>query len=278
MALPPPAPDSTCLVTGASAGIGAEIARALARRGRGVTIVARRRERLEALAGELTARHGIRAEALPCDLTDAGARAALLDDVAARGLRVDVLVNDAGFAPDGRVEEADPETELRVVRLNVEPVVDLTTRCAPGMVARGAGGILNLASTAAFIPTPNQASYGASKAFVLSYTDAIGAELKGTGVHVTALCPGPVPTEIFDASTRSGIHPVDRMPKLLWHEPAELAEAGVAGLEQNKPRVFVGLPNALGSHLAQVLPRTRIGLAAFGKVFTKPGRPNAARR
>lgn len=278
MPLPPPSPDSACLVTGASAGLGAEIARVLAGRGRGVVLVARREERLRTLAAELSARHGVRAEAVVGDLRSADEREGLVAEVAARGLRVDVLVNDAGVAPDGRVDEKDPAGEVGVVRLNVEAVVDLCTRCAPGMVARREGGILNLASTTAFVPTPNQASYGASKAFVLSYTDAIGAELHSSGVHVTALCPGPVPTEIFAAANDEGIHPVDRVPSFFWRDAATLAEAGVAGLERNRARVFVGLPNSLTAQLGQLAPRNRRVLSLLSKGFTRPDRPNAARR
>lgn len=278
MPLPSPSPESTCVVTGATAGIGAEIARALARRGRGVTLVARRRERLEAFAAELAADHRVRAEWVECDLTSAEERERLETEVAARGLRVDVLVNDAGVASPGRVEKLEASRQVALVRLNVEAVVDLTARWTPGMVRRGAGGVLNLASTAAFAPTPNQATYGASKAFVLSYTDAIGAELHGTGVNVTALCPGPVPTEIFDASDPSGRHPVDRVPSLFWRQADELAEAGVAGLESGKAQVFVGLPNVLTAVAGRLTPPNRRGLSLLASWFTTPEKPNAARR
>ena len=279
MPLPSPSAEGTCLVTGASAGIGSEIARTLARRGRGVTLVARRTERLEELAADLRAAHGVRAEVAGADLTDPASRAGLLAEVAGRGLVLDVLVNCAGVAPWGRVDEVDVAAEVQLARLNVEAVIDLCGRCTPAMVARGAGGILNVASTAAFQPTPNQASYGASKAFILSYTDAIGAELLSTGVHVTALCPGPVPTEIFSPSgDLGGTHPVDRVPRFMWREAPEVAEAGVAGLEHNRARAFKGAPNAIGAIIGQRVPRSRRGLVALAKAFTQPDRPNPARR
>lgn len=273
MGLPAPTREPRCLVTGASAGLGREIARALARRGRGVVLVARREERLRELADELQRVHGVHAEAAPCDLEDADARAGLME-----GRELDILVNDAGFAPPGRVDEIGPQTQIRLARLNVEAMLDLCARATPGMVTRGAGGVLNLASTAAFAPTPNQASYGASKAFVLAFTDAIGAELHSRGVHVTALCPGPVPTEIFEASNVGETHPVDRVPKLFWREAPELAEAGVNGLEANNARAFVGLPNQVLALAGQYAPRTRTVLSLLSKGFTEPDRPNAARR
>jgi uncharacterized protein len=273
MPLPPPSPEGTCLVTGASSGLGAEMARALARRGRGVTLVARREDRLLALAAELGGR--VRAEVVACDLTDPAERVRLLEEVERLGLRVDVLVNNAGFAPAGPVHRRDPAEDVRAVQLLCEAIVDLTTRVTPGMVERGAGGVLNVASTAGFQPNPNQATYGAAKAFVLSYTDAIGAELAPRGVHVTALSPGPVPTEIFPDA---GTHPVDRVPKLFWREAPEVGEAGVAALEAGRARAFVGAPNRVMAAVGQVMPRWRPALTLFAKGFTPPGDPNPARR
>jgi len=273
MPLPPPAPDGTCLVTGASSGIGAELARGLARRGRGVTLVARNQDRLLALAAELGGR--VRAEVVPCDLTDAADRVRLLEEVDRRGLRVDVLVNNAGIAPAGPVHRRDPAEDVHAVKLLCEAIVDLTTRVTPGMVERGAGGVLNVGSTAGFAPTPNQATYGAAKAFVLSYTDAAGAELAPRGVTVTALCPGPVPTDIFPDG---GTHPVDRVPRFFWREAPEVAEAGIAALEAGRARVVPGLPNRVMAAVEQVVPRWRPALSLFAKGFTPPDDANPARR
>ncbi|MEO7427753.1 MAG: SDR family NAD(P)-dependent oxidoreductase, partial [Acidimicrobiales bacterium] len=182
MTLPTPGPDRTCLVTGASSGIGVELARLLAARGLGVTLVARREDRLKVLADELATAHGVRAEVVTADLTDEAARAAIVDTVAERGLTVDVLVNNAGLSTTGPVARSDVAAELRMIRTDVEAVVHLCSAFVPGMVERGRGAVLNVASMAAFQPLPGQAGYGGSKAFVLSYTRAMNQELRGTGV------------------------------------------------------------------------------------------------
>ena len=175
MALPTPKENTTALVTGASSGIGAEVARELARRGHGVTLVARREDRLKVLADELAEAHGIRAEVIAADLTDAASRGELPAELDRRGLTPDILVNNAGFTTMGPVHRADRTAELAMVRTNVEAVVDLCTLFVAGMVTRHRGAVLNTASTAAFQPLPGQAGYGASKAFVLSYGRALGA-------------------------------------------------------------------------------------------------------
>ena len=194
MALPAPKENTTAIVTGASSGIGAEIARELARRGHGLTLVARREDRLRTLADELVQAHAVRTEVIAADLTDADARGTLPVRLADLGLTPDILVNNAGFTTMGPVHKADRAAELAMIRTDVEAVVDLCTLFVAGMVTRHRGAVLNTASTAAFQPLPGQAGYGASKAFVLSYGRALGAELRGTGVTVTTLCPGPVET------------------------------------------------------------------------------------
>src|SRR5690606_33537275 len=194
MPLPTPGPDRTAVVTGASSGIGEAIARDLAARGHGVVLVARRAEKLEALAAELTAA-GVRAAPLAADLSERSDRAALLGRVEELGLVPDVLVNNAGLSTVGPVAASDPAAELNMVEVDVAAVSDLCSRFLPGMVDRGCGAMLNVASTAAFQPLPGQAGYAASKAFVLSYTRSLAAELTGTGVSATVLCPGPVKTE-----------------------------------------------------------------------------------
>src|ERR671915_456174 len=201
MALPPPDFHSTCLVTGASSGIGADVARSLARRGQGLTLVARRAERLDELAGELRSEHGVRVEVLECDLGDARSRERMLAELAELAVNVEVLVNNAGYGSGGRFHELDAEREVEMVRLNVEAVVALCARFVPEMVRRGRGGVLNVASMAAFQPLPRQATYSASKAFVLSFTEALSADLAGTGVTATSLCPGPVPTEFGEVAS-----------------------------------------------------------------------------
>lgn len=194
MALPEPRNDSAALITGASAGFGEGFARALAGRRHNLILVARRRDRLEALARELGA-EGVRAEVLDADLSERGVGERLAERIGELGLTVDLLINNAGFGSHGGFPAGGLERELEQVRVNVEAVVDLTGRFLPGMVERGRGAIVNVASIAAFQPLPYEAIYGASKAFVLSFSEAVHAEVAGTGVTVTAVCPGPVPTE-----------------------------------------------------------------------------------
>jgi uncharacterized protein len=268
LALPPPAPSSTCLVTGASSGIGAEIARALARRGHGATLVARRAERLEDLASELREAHGVRVELLAADLGKARARARMLGALEELGLEVEVLVNSAGFGTGGRFHELDAERELEMVRVNVEAVVDLCGHFVPAMAARRRGAVLNLASTAAFQPLPRQATYGATKAFVLSFTDALHADLHGTGVTATSLCPGPVRTEFADTA---GIgDEAESVPGLFWTDADFVAEEGVRGMENGRRVVVPGKFNRAGAVVGQHVPRSL--LLGFAGRVTPVGR------
>jgi short-subunit dehydrogenase len=251
--LPPPDPACTCLVTGASSGIGAEIARELARRGHGVTLVARREQRLRELAGELAAEHGVRAEAIACDLADAEARQRLVAAVAELGLEVEVLINNAGFTTIGRFQDLDPERELLEVRTNVEAVVALCADYVPRMVERGRGAVLNVASTAAFQPIPRQVTYSASKAFVLHFTEAMHSDLQGTGVTATALCPGPIRTEFLEAAGRG--EAAELGPSFVWVSPAKVARAAVAGLERGRRVVVPGVLNLIGAIAGRHTPR-----------------------
>jgi short-subunit dehydrogenase len=255
MGLPAPSPEITAVVTGASSGIGSEIARELARRGYGVTLVARRRERLEALAAELAAGHGIRAEVLPADLTDEAARASIPGAVAELGLVVGVLVNNAGLSTTGPVHRSDPAAELRLVRTDVEAVVHLCSLVLPGMVDRGAGGVLGVASTAAFQPLPGQAAYGAAKAFVLSYGQAVRAELRGTGVHCTTLCPGPVRTEFAETAGFSEAESTGALPSFMWETADAVARCGLDGLAANRDVAIPGLANRVGAGFGRLVPR-----------------------
>ena len=250
MSLPPPAPDRACLVTGASSGIGAEIARELVRRGHTVVLVARSVDKLEELAAEL----GERAHVLATDLNDRAARAALPDRVAELGLTVDVLVNNAGWSTLGLAHEADPEEELAMIELDVAAVVDLCTRFLPGMVSRGRGGVLNVASTAAFQPLPGQASYGGAKAFVLSYTQSLAGELHGTGVTATCLCPGPVDTGFGE---RAGFEPGEfdgSLPPIMWVSAADVARTGIEALDKGRLYAIPGVANRVAARFSQVAP------------------------
>ncbi len=181
--------SEVALVTGASSGIGSEFAKQLSSRGYEVILVARRAERLEQLASQLSGPSYV----VPCDL--AGDAASLPGKVADLGLEVDVLVNNAGFGTRGRFVQIDPERDAEQVRLNCEAVVRLTHAFLPGMVQRGRGGVITVASTAGLQPIPYEATYSASKAFARTFSDALSEELRGTGVRALAVNPGPVPTE-----------------------------------------------------------------------------------
>src|SRR5580698_5377981 len=255
MALPIPKDNATALVTGSSSGIGAEIARDLATRGHGLTLVARRKDRLQALADELSAAHNVRCEVIAADLTDADSRAALPGQLEKRGLIVDILVNNAGFTTMGAVHKGDRNAELSMVRTNVEAVVDLCTMFVPGMVTRHRGAILNTASTAAFQPLPGQAGYGASKAFVLSYGRALGAELRGKGITVTTLCPGPVETGFAEVAGMTDEEAAESLPKFMWIPAADVARAAVEGLAAGRSVVIPGRANRAGAGLAHLAPK-----------------------
>jgi uncharacterized protein len=253
VALPEPSASATALVTGASAGIGEAIARELASRGHGVALVARREERLRTLAGELTERHGVRAEAIAADLGDPAARARLADQVAGLGLEVEILVNNAGFGCSGNLVDSDPERLVAMLRVNCEALLDLQARYLPGMVERGGGAVINVASTSAFQPIPGTAAYAATKAFVLSLSEAVREELKGTGVTLTAVCPGPVKTEFTRAA---GIeHTEEQLPGIFWTASEAVAKAAVDGAESGKRVVVPGLLNRAGALTGQHTPR-----------------------
>lgn len=256
MTLPPADPASTCLITGASSGIGAAIARELAARGHGVTLVARRADRLEELAGELREGHGIRAEVLACDVTDVDARGKLLERVAGLGLQVEVLVNNAGFGTAGPFAELDGEREVQMVRTNVEAVVALAHGVAKEMADRGRGAILNVASSAGFQPIPNQATYAASKAFVLSLSEALSSELASNGVTVTALCPGPVRSEFVEVAEMEDA--AAEAPGFLWISSAACAKTGVEGLERGHRVVVPHLPIRAAGILSRYMPHSML--------------------
>jgi hypothetical protein len=256
MALPVPKDNTTALVTGASSGIGSEIARELARRGHGVTLVARREDRLKALADELARTHHVRTEVIAADLTDSDSRGDLPQLIEERGLTVDILINNAGFTTMGPVRRATRSAELALVRTNVEAVVDLCTLFVAGMVTRHRGAVLNTASTAAFQPLPAQAAYGASKAFVLSYGRALGAELRGTGVSVTTLCPGPVETGFAEVAGMTDAEAGETLPKIMWVPAEDVAKAAVEGMATTRSVVIPGAVNRTAAAFAHLAPKS----------------------
>jgi short-subunit dehydrogenase len=185
----------TALITGASAGLGLELAQLFAADRHDVVLVARRRDQLEALATRLAAERGVVAQVIAADLADPGAPQRIVDELARRNIEIEFLVNNAGFGTTGPFVERDLPRELAMVQVNVASLVHLTGLLLPGMVARKSGRILNLGSTAGFQPGPFMAVYYASKAFVNSFTEALSRELRGTGVTATVSCPGATATE-----------------------------------------------------------------------------------
>ncbi len=256
VSLPPPSASGAALITGASAGIGAAIAGELAARGHNLVLVARRKERLDEIALELTGAHGVRAETLGCDLAKSASRQRLQGRVKALGLDVEVLVNNAGFATGGAFADADPERELDQVRVLVEAVVALTSAFLPEMVRRRRGAILNVASTAGMQPLPYSAGYSAAKAYVLNFSEALHHEVRGAGVTVTALAPGPVSTEFWDAAgwEAGGQTFETAVPGPAWVTAEETARAGVKGLEDGRRVVVPGLQVRTAMLAARYLP------------------------
>ncbi len=256
MPLPAPSADRTSLVTGASSGIGVEIARLLAARGFGVTLVARTEPKLRTLAEELAEAHGVRAEFVAADLTDESSRTRIKDELDGRGLGVNILVNNAGFSTSGPVYRSDPAREVAMVRTDVEAVVHLCSLFLPEMAERRSGGVLNVASTAAFQPLPGQAGYGAAKAFVLSYSHALRGELRPVGVTVTALRPGPVSTGFQAAAGMTGQDFEEALPRFMWVPARDVAKAAVAGMDANRAVVIPGVANRVTAAAAWMSPRS----------------------
>ena len=234
------------LITGASAGLGVDFARQLSAKGKRVVLVARRRDRLDTLAAELR-----NARAVELDLSAAGATDRLMADLAAKGEHVELLVNNAGFGLTGRFAELDGKRQRQMIDLNCGALVELAHAVLPGMIERRAGAILNVASTAAFQPGPGMAVYFATKAFVLSFSEALHEEVKGQGVNVSALCPGPIATEFGEVA---GFGPSNASSKLAAAS-APVAAAGLKGLERNQAIVIPGLMNKSTAQAHRFFPR-----------------------
>ena len=241
----------TALVTGASSGLGADFARELAARGADVVLVARRKERLEALAAELRAT-GTRADVVTRDLADGAARASLLEEVTRGGRAIDVLVNDAGFGLFVRFVELGWDRERQMLEIDVVALVHLTKLFVRPMIERRFGRILQVSSIGAYQPSPTYATYSAAKAFVLSFGQAIHDELRGTGVTCTVVSPGVTATEFL---TVAGQQPTPYQRWTMMSSPA-VARAGVNAMLRGKASVVPGLVNALGAFsMSRLLPR-----------------------
>ncbi len=235
------------LVTGASAGLGVEFARQLARRGHRLVLAARRKDRLDELAREVG-----NARAVAIDLSREGAATSLMADIDANGETVDLLVNNAGFGLIGRFAELDAGRLRQMIDLNVGALTDLCRAAAPAMIERRSGAILNVASTAAFQPGPKMAVYFATKAFVLSLSEALHEELKPHGIEVSCLCPGPTRTEFGDVAGFGGNGLFDKVAM----SAADVVETGLRGLDANRAVVVAGLINKVGAASTRFAPRS----------------------
>lgn len=253
---------TTAVVTGASSGIGQEFAHQLAARGAEMVLVARRRDRLAALAATLHDRYGTTAHVQPCDLAEPGAAAALAATLAERSLHPDTLVNAAGIGTHGPFATADPAALSAELRLNVTATVELTRALLPAMIASGRGALVNIASTAAYQPTPSMAVYGAGKAFVLHFTEALAHETRRSGLRVLALSPGPTSTEFFD------ILGTDRPAVGGWQTPQDVVSLALRALDRRcpPPSLVSGRLNTLPVLAARISPR-RLTLAVTARLL-----------
>lgn len=239
------------LITGASTGIGAEFARIHAWKGRDPILVARSEERLQALAEELEKEHGVEARSIPMDLSYPEMANALYGQLKDEGIRVDYLINNAGFGELSAFEESDPETARRMISLNIEALTMLTHSFGKDMLEHGRGKILNVASTAAFQPGPYMSVYYASKSYVLSFSKAVHYEWRRRGVSVTTLCPGPTHSEFQE---RAGLQGVPLFESMSPHTATYIAHRGYSAMEKGRRLTIPGLLNKLGAYSAPLIP------------------------
>ena len=242
------------LITGASAGIGAELAREFAKHGHALVLVARSKDKLTALAGELNAAHDTEALVIVEDLSRKGCAQAIVDELADRGIEIDILVNNAGVLDVGPFADTDTDVYDNMVALNVAVLTSLTSLLLPAMVARKFGRILNVASLAAFQPIPSMAVYAATKAYVLSLSESLSEELRGTGVKVTALCPGLTDTSMVGA-IKAKSATAQATPNILISDPKAVAKQAYAATMSGQTILVPGLPNQIAAAWAQVTPR-----------------------
>lgn len=253
----------TALVTGASAGIGREIARQLGAEVGCLILVARRQDRLDELAAELTQSRGaLRVVTRAVDLCDRAATGVMLDGLAKEGLEVEIFINNAGFGAHGLFEKSEWPKIEQMLELNMVSATYLLHRLIPPMVAQGFGAILNVGSIAGMVPNPGMATYGASKAYLNFLNEAIRAELAGTGVEMTALCPGPVATEFQEVAGTAGKNP---LPAVAWVDAKDCAAQGLLALKKKRARVVPGVVKAITALEAVPKPLMRPALAKMGR-------------
>ena len=251
----------TVLITGASAGLGREFARQLTGRAHTLVLVARRSDRLEELRAELTARDpNLNVLSRATDLSEAGAVEGLCDWLAEQQIAVDVLINNAGVGDRGRFATSQVQRVADMLDVNVTALTLLTQRLLPAMVARKRGAVLNVSSCASFLPMPGFAVYAATKAYVTSFSEALGGELRGSGVSVTALCPGPVHTE-FDTVALRLDEPAQKAPEFTYVSAEEVVRAGLAGVEKHRAMVIPGMVMKIAMLLARLTPMPLMRIA-----------------
>jgi uncharacterized protein len=244
----------TVLITGASSGIGRELARQFARDGADLVLIARSEGRLRELAGDLAAEYGVTAQVVPVDLSRPGSPDQIVETLAQRDTEVDVLVNNAGFGARGPVAGIGVQRQLEMIEVNVAALTQLTALLLPGMLERRRGAILNVASTAAFQPGPNSAVYYATKAYVLSFTEALAEEVRGSGVRVTCLAPGATDTGFAARAGATG----SRLFRRGVMDAARVAQAGHDGLQRGKTLVIPGLRNRVLAFSVRLSPRVLV--------------------
>jgi short-subunit dehydrogenase len=257
----------TTLITGASGGIGEEFARRLAGRGENLLLVARSEDKLIALCNELGRAHNVKCQHFAVDLTEGGARVRLFEEARGRGLEVSTLVNNAGFGSMGEFASLDPARDLNMIELNVTALVELTHLFLAGMRERGEGAIINVASTAAFQPVPFMATYAATKAFVLSFSEALWEENRARGIKILALCPGVTETNFFAAGE------MRRPPMRGVQTPQEVVRVALAALEQNRSHVISGWFNYALAEAQRLVSRPFVA-RSIGRTMRKQ-RPEA---
>jgi len=256
---------NTTLITGASSGIGEAFARALAARGHNLLLVARSEDKLITLCSELGRIRSVHAQHFALDLSKPESPARLFEETQKRGLEIDLLINNAGFGSMGDFATLDLDRELNMIDLNVRSLVELTYRFLEPMRERKTGAIINVASTAGFQPVPFMAVYAATKAFVLSFSEALWEENRAYGIEVMALCPGVTETGFFEASQ------MQKPPARTSQTPEEVVETALRGLKRRQSSIISGWPNRLGVTIGRFTPRSLL-LRAIGSVMRNAGR------
>jgi short-subunit dehydrogenase len=262
--------NNTALVTGASSGIGRAIASELAAAGCNLILVARSAPALQRVAAQLSAAHTVQVDMLAADLAQADCGPAIQQQLETRGLHADILVNNAGIGNYGPFETLSSRTEQELIAVNIAAVVGLSHAVIPGMLSRGSGAILNIASTSAFQPCAFMAVYAASKAFVLSFSEALWAEYRGRGIHVVALCPGPVETPFITKLHNDAIRQTSVFANII--PPEQVAQEAIKALQSTAPSRIIGVKHWLMANSTRLAPR-RVVAKAGADMLRPPGQP-----